>query len=226
MFSCFKGMNNIFIVIFKNSLILIPKIIQSNIKSFSLILTLSFFLLFIIIVNLSINSSSMYVYGHSLFGNNNGSGTQIQKNGNFEVELSTFPSKPLVNKNTDIFLRISSTAGDELIELPVYLSLTKEDKINNSSYNLTMIRGGHYNFNYVFPDKGKYLLFLDIKDIYYTSTTLNFIFEINVDVPVTEQFFELMRTFFTNYYYIYIPIILLIIIVIIKYYKRNKIKKN
>ncbi|MBA3749816.1 MAG: hypothetical protein H0X03_02785 [Nitrosopumilus sp.] len=168
----------------------------------------------------------MHVYGHSLFGNSNGSGIQIQKNGNFEVELSTFPSKPLVNKNTDIFLRISSTTGDELIELPVYLSLAKEGKINNSSYNLTMVKGGHYNFNYVFPEQGQYLLILDIKDIYYTSATLNFIFEINVDVPAIEQFYELMRVFFTNYYYVYIPIILLIIIVIIKYYKKNKIRKN
>jgi hypothetical protein len=214
-------------MIFKNPLILIPRVKLSNIKSFSLTLTLSFFLLFFIIVNMSINSNSIYVYGHSLFGNNNGSGIQIQKNGNFEVELSTFPSKPLVNKNTDIFLRISSTAGDELIELPVYLSLAKDGKVNNSSYNLTMVRSGHYNFNYVFSDKGKYLLFLNIKDIYYTGATLNFIFEINVDSPVAEQFFDLMSTFFTNYYYVFIPIILLIIIAIIKYFKKSIIiRKN
>ena len=89
----------------------------------------------------------------------------------FQVELSTFPPKPLLDANTYVFLRITSTAGDELVGLPVYLSLAKEGKINNTSLsNHTWVIGGQYNFNTVFSDRGKYLLFLDIR--IYTRSVL------------------------------------------------------
>ena len=67
-------------------------------------------------------------------------------------------------------------------EIPAYLSLVKDDKVDNLQNTLVMIRGGHYNFNSVFSDKGKYLLFVDIKDIYYTNTILKFIFELNAGI--------------------------------------------
>jgi hypothetical protein len=86
-----------------------------------------------------------------------------------------------------------------------------------------MVRGGHYNFNSVFSDKGKYLLFVDIKDIYYTNTTLNFIFELNVDVPIIDQFYNLIKLIFINYYYIYIPIIGIANFIVIRSQKKNKV---
>jgi hypothetical protein len=175
-------------------------------------------------LDLSVNHYFINVYGHILFGNNNGSAVQIQKNGNFQVELSTFPPKPLLDANTDVFLRITSTAGDELAEVPVYLSLVKEGKINNTSLsNLTMVRGGHYNFNTVFSDRGKYLLFLDIEDTYYTSSILNFVFELNVDIPPVDQFYDFLKIFFVNYYYIYIPIIIILIFALIFKYNKKSI---
>jgi hypothetical protein len=146
----------------------------------------SFFLLFIFILNLSFNYNSIFVYGHSLLGGNNGSGIQTQTNGNFKVELSTNPSKLVLNKTTDVLLRVTSTAagGGEIMELPVYLSLQKDGKNDNSSQTLVMVRGWHYNFKSIFPEKGKYILFVNIKDIYYADTTLNFIFDLNVDDPI------------------------------------------
>ncbi len=222
----------IFVMIFTNPflLILAPKEIKlgDNKLCFLKFVIILFSLSFVFILNLSFNYNSINAYGHTLFGNNNGSAVQIQKNGNFQVELSTIPPKPLLYENTDILLRITSTAGDELIELPVYLSLVKDGKINNTSSlsNLTMVRGGHYNFNTVFSDSGKYLLFLDIRDIYYTSSTLHFIFELNVDVPIIDQFYDMLKTFFMNYYYIYIPIIILIFVLIFRYHKKQKLIKN
>lgn len=188
------------------------------------------FFSFICILDLSVNHYFINVYGHTLFGINNGSDVHTQKKGNFKVELSTFPPKPLLDANTEVFLRVTSTAGDELADLPVYLSLAKEGKINNTSLsNLTMVRGGHYNFNTVFSDRGKYLLFLDIEDIYYTNSILNFVFEINVNNPPVDQFYDLLKTFFVNYYYIYMPIIIIgIFALIFKYHKKSHklLKKN
>lgn len=221
MYSCLDKKN-----ILINPVIFVFKIGLTSIKLYPLKLILLFFLFFIFVLNLSFNYNSIYVYGHSLFGNNNGSGIQIQTNGNYKVELSTSPSKLLLNKSTDILLRVTSTTGEELMEVPAYLFLAKDGKIdNNSSHTLVMIRGGHYNFKSIFPEKGKYLLFVEIKDIYYTGTLLNFIFELNVDVPIIDQFYDMIKSFFINYYYIYIPIAaVLISIITIKYHKKNKIQ--
>ena len=226
---CWFDKRNIFI----NSLIfLLSKIKIFNVTSYPyyhyhyLKLMVSFFLLFIFILNLSFNYNSIFVYGHSLLGSNNGSGIQTQTNGNFKVELSTNPSKLVLNKTTDVLLRVTSTAaaGGEIMELPVYLSLQKDGKNDNSSQTLVMVRGGHYNFKSIFPEKGKYILFVNIKDIYYTDTTLNFIFELNVDDPIIDQFYSLLKSFFIDYYYIYVPIIIIIVVSIIslKYIGKSK----
>jgi hypothetical protein len=188
--------------------------------SFSLILFLS-------ALSMPSDQKSIYVFGHSLFGNNNnGSGIQIQTNGNYKVELATNPSKIPLNKSVDILLNFSSLSngGPQIMELPVYLSLAKDGKLNNLQHTPIIISGGHYHFKSVFPTAGKYLLLVDIKDIYYTNSVLNFIFELNADVPFIDQFYNALINFFIAYYYIYIPIIgLAIIITIIRSHKKNKI---
>jgi hypothetical protein len=232
MYCCFDKRN-----IFINSLIFL----LSKMKIFDkasypyyhhhyLKLMVSFFLLFIFIFNLSFNYNSIFVYGHSLLGGGiNASGIQTQTNGNYKVELSTNPSKLVLNKTTDIQLRVTSTAaagGAEIMELPVYLSLQKDGKNDNSSQTLVMVRGGHYNFKSIFPEKGKYILFVNIKDIYYTDTTLNFIFELNVNDPIIDQFYNLMKSYLIDYYYIYVPIVIIIVISIIAHKSKGKTKNT
>ena len=208
-------------------------IILDNVKPLSLKTILSFSLILLFSLNLYFNNDSIYAYGHSLFGNNNnnGSGIQVQTNGNYKVEVSTNPPKIPLNKNTEILLRVTSLSnssnggagagGSEIMEIPAYLSLIKDGKVENLQHTLVMIRGGHYNFNSVFSDKGKYLLFVDIKDIYYTNTILNFIFELNVDIPIADQFYDILKSIFINYYYIYIPIMGIVIFMIIRSQKKN-----
>ena len=202
---------------------------------FIIILSLSLILLFSL--NVYFNNDFIYAYGHSLFGNNNGSGIQVQTNGNYKVELSTNPPKIPLNKNTEILLRVTSLAngstgvagagggrggGSEIMEIPAYLSLVKDSKTNDLQNTLVMVRGGHYNFNSVFSDKGKYLLFVDIKDIYYTNSILRFVFELNAGIAITNQFYLAIESFLINYYYVYIPIIG--IIFILTYWPRQKNK--
>jgi hypothetical protein len=104
------------------------------------------------------------------------------------------------------------------MELSAYLSLQKDGKNDNSSQTLVMVRGGHYNFKTIFTEKGKY--------IYYTDTTLNFIFELNVDDPIIDQFYNLMKSFFINYYYIYMPIIIIIVVYILSFKYKGKSKNR
>ena len=200
------------------------KIKLTNINLFSLKSILSFSMILLFALTLSFNNNYLDVYGHVLFSdnnnNNNGSGIQVKTNGSYKVELSTNPLKIPVNKSIDILLRATSISnassgtgassgggGAEVSEIPVYLSLVKDGNVNNLQNNLVMIRGGHYEFNSVFPDKGKYLLFIDIKDIYYTNNILRFIFDINAGISPVDQFYSALESFLLNYYYIYIPII-------------------
>jgi hypothetical protein len=90
-----------------------------------------------------------------------------------------------------------------------------------------LLWSGHHNFKSIFPEKGKYILFVNIKDIYYTDTTLNFIFELNVDDPIVDQFYNLLKSFFIDYYYIYVPIIIIIVVSIlsVKYKGKSKNKE-
>ncbi|MDQ4073450.1 MAG: hypothetical protein M3162_04000 [Thermoproteota archaeon] len=178
---------------------------------------------FVVVLNVSCIAGEN-IYGHSIAGSDSGNGIQIQKNGNYEVELFVNPSKPLLNENTDIFLRITSSAGDELIELPVSISILKEGVAKNSSANnYVVVRDGHYNFPYTFSETGKYLLYVDIRDTFYTLDTLNFIFVLDVGVPISEQFFGFILGFLAGYFYIYIPIAAILIIFLFMRHKRKKV---
>jgi hypothetical protein len=211
------------------------KIKLTNTKPFSLKPVLSIYMILLFVLTLSFNNNYVDVYGHTLFSdnnnNNNGSGSQVKTNGSYKAGLSTNPSKIPINKSIDILLRVTpisngstGTRGAEVTEIPAYLSLVKDDKVDNLQNSLVMIRGGHYNFNSVFSDKGKYLLFVDIKDMYYTNTILKFIFELNAGIPVVDQFYNALESFLLNYYYIYIPIIGFIFI--ITYWPRRKNKNE
>ena len=43
-----------------------------------------------------------------------------------------------------------------------------------------MVPYGHYNYNYVFPESGRYIVFVDVNDVAYSNQVLNFIYFIDV----------------------------------------------
>ena len=189
------------------------------------------FFLFIVIICFSLVGNEQLAFAHSFFGGSDDSfnGTQTQSIGNYIIELLVNPSKPMIGKDTSFLFRITSDTGDELIELPVSFSIFKDgNPVFSNPNNFTLVRQGHYDFDYVFREPGKYLLFVDIKDIFYTFNTLNSVFEVNVEVPIAERIYDLLLTFMINYYYIYIPLAALIGISFIVTSRRrhNNIKKQ
>ncbi|HYF98995.1 MAG TPA: hypothetical protein VD815_02785 [Candidatus Saccharimonadales bacterium] len=152
------------------------------------------------------------------------SGTQNQTAGNYVIDLLLNPSKPVIGKDTDFLMDVKSTQGDELIELPVSFYILKDGKpVFSNPNNFALVRQGHYDFNYTFSEPGKYLLFVDIKDIFYTLDIVSVTFEIDVQEPILERIVNSLLSFITNYYYIYIP---LIVIVIISYAIKVKRRKD
>jgi len=127
-----------------------------------LLLFVSFFSLFMIIF-FSLLDTVQLAFAHSFFGGNNASlnGTQTKTIGNYVIDLLLNPSKPMIDKDTSFLLRLTSNAGDELIELPVSFSILKDGKpVFSNPNNFTLVRQGHYDFNYTFSEPGKYLLFI------------------------------------------------------------------
>ena len=189
----------------------------------------SIFFLFIAIICFSLVGNEQLAFAHSFFGGSDDgfNGTQTQSNGNYVVELLVNPSKPMIDKDTTFLFRLTSDTGDELIELPVSFSIFKDgEPVFSNPNNFTLVRQGHYDFDYIFSEPGKYLLFVDIKDIFYTFNILNFAFEVNVEVPIAERIYNLLLTFMVNYYYIYIPLAALIgISFIAKSRRRKNVKK-
>ena len=190
---------------------------------------ISLFSLFMVICFSPLDTEQL-AFAHSFFGGNDASfnGTQTQTIGNYVVDLLVNPSKPMIGKDTSFLFRLTSNAGDELIELPVSFSIFKDgNPVFSNPNNFTLVRQGHYDFNYTFSEPGKYLLFVDIKDIFYTLNILNSVFEVNVQVPIAERIYDLLQTFVVNYYYIYIPLAALIgISFIVKSRRAQRCKKG
>ncbi len=193
-----------------------------------LLFFVSFFSLFMVIYFSPLDTEQL-AFAHSFFGGNDASfnGTQTQTIGNYVVELLVNPSKPMIGKDTSFLFRLTSNAGDELIELPVSFSIFKDGKpVFSNPNNFTLVRQGHYDFNYTFSEPGKYVLFVDIKDIFYTLNILNSEFEVDVQVPIAERIYDLLQTFVVNYYYIYILLAALIgISFIVKSRRHKDVKK-
>lgn len=194
-----------------------------------LLFFISFLSLFMVVYFSTPLDTGDLAFAHSLFGGNDAgfNGTQTQTIGNYVVELLVNPSKPMIDRDTSFLFRITSNAGDELIELPVSFSIFKDGSpVFSNPDNYTLVRQGHYDFNYAFNEPGKYLLFVDIKDIFYTLNILNFVYEVDVQVPVAERIYDLLQTFVVNYYYIYIPLAALIAIsFIVKSMRAKDVKK-
>ena len=193
-----------------------------------LLFFVSFFSLFMVIYFSPLDTEHL-AFAHSFFGGSDASfnGTQTQTIGNYVVELLVNPSKPMIGKDTSFLFRLTSNAGDELIELPVSFSIFKDGKpVFSNPNNFTLVRQGHYDFNYTFSEPGKYVLFVDIKDIFYTLNILNSEFEVDVQVPIAERIYDLLQTFVVNYYYIYILLAALIgLSFIVKSRRHKDVKK-
>jgi hypothetical protein len=102
-----------------------------------------------------------------------------QRIGNYEVEMVTDPKSPVIGQNNRILLRFGSVNGDDLIDVPIVIRIFK-DNIELEKTRQILVPYGHYNYNYVFPEPGRYIVFIDVNDMTYSNQILNFIYFIDV----------------------------------------------
>jgi hypothetical protein len=97
-------------------------------------------------------------YSDSLLG-----GVLSQRIGNLDVELKTDPAKPLVAQRTSLFMRIGSTNGQDVIDTPIVIILTKQGQEIHRS-NIILVPNGHYTYSYNFTDPGIYGIDIHVQD--------------------------------------------------------------
>ena len=95
-----------------------------------------------------------------------------QRIGNYEVEMVTDPKSPVIGQNNRILLRFGSINGDDLIDVPIVIRIFK-DNIELEKTRQILVPYGHYNYNYVFPESGRYIVFVDVNDVAYSNQILN-----------------------------------------------------
>jgi hypothetical protein len=103
-----------------------------------------------------------------------------QRIGNYDVEMTTEPKTPTAgNSPTDIMIRIAGVNGDDLVDVPVMMRLTK-DGTELLRTNPIIVPYGHYTQEFTLAQPGRYVLYIDLNDYNYSGETLTFTFFINV----------------------------------------------
>jgi hypothetical protein len=91
-------------------------------------------------------------------------GALSQRIGNLDVELKTDPAKPLVAQMTSLIVRIGSTNGQDVIDTPIAITLTKQgEEIHRSK--IIFVPNGHYTYSYKFTEPGIYGIDIHVQDL-------------------------------------------------------------
>ena len=117
-----------------------------------------------------------------------------QRIGNYDFQVKTDPKVPIAGQNTHILLRISSVNGDELVDLPIIITISKDGAKLQLSQPI-LVPYGHYTYDYIFRQPGLYTLDIDINDYSYSNQNITFTFPINVANSFTGYFYSLSYSF-------------------------------
>jgi hypothetical protein len=102
-----------------------------------------------------------------------------QRIGNYNIQLKTEPNIPITNETTKITLRIGSVNGDEIVDLPVIIRISKDNVVLSNSTPI-FIQYGHYTFSYRFPQAGVYGMNIVIQKDPSSNQDIIFTFPINI----------------------------------------------
>lgn len=105
-----------------------------------------------------------------------------QRIGNYDVEVATEPSPPQAGEQTSIMLRIAGVNGDDLLDVPMQIRIEKDGQPLQRAGPL-VVPSGHYNHTYTFPEPGRYVLYVDLRDDAYSGEILTFTFFLTVPGP-------------------------------------------
>lgn len=112
-------------------------------------------------------------------------GSSKQRIGNYDFEVATQPKNPEAGKPVTIMLRFSGVNGDDLIDVPIVARLEK-DGTEVYRTDPAVVPNGHFNFEYTFPEPGRYGLYAEVTDYAYTGQKLTVTFPIVASGPIDQ----------------------------------------
>jgi len=110
-------------------------------------------------------------------------GASKQRIGNYDFEMATEPKSVIAGQPTTIMLRFAGVNGDDLVDVPIMLRIVR-DGTEILRTNPIIVPYGHHNFEFTFPEPGRYALYVNLNDYAYSGETLTFAFPINAAGPV------------------------------------------
>ena len=153
------------------------------------------------------------IYAHQLF---NSAG---QKIGKYYVQVATDPEIPTTGQNTKIMMRISSTDGTELSDVPISIEVVRNSQ-DIEKFPQIIVTNGHHEFDYKFLESGNYVFYVYLQDIYHSGgKTITYTFNLSTLNPFGYIFYSLIS------FAVVTPIVVIAIIFFTNRRRKKKIQQ-
>ncbi|MGA9151123.1 MAG: hypothetical protein WBZ36_11140 [Candidatus Nitrosopolaris sp.] len=110
-----------------------------------------------------------------------------QRIGNYNIYMKTVPPNPIAGQNTQILFEISTVNGEQLIDQPIAINISKEG-IREQTTHPVFVPYGHYSHEFVFKQPGIYALDISILNDPDTGENITFTFPVRIYDPFGEYF--------------------------------------
>jgi hypothetical protein len=106
-----------------------------------------------------------------------------QRIGDYDIQISTFPTVPISGKETMINIMVTSVSNMPVTDTPIIFRVSDEnDELIRTQPIL--LSGGHYSFNYNFNKSGIFLFSIDILDNLVIGNSIGSSNELIFDFPI------------------------------------------
>jgi hypothetical protein len=110
-----------------------------------------------------------------------------QRIGNYNIYMKTVPTNPIAGQNTQILFEISTVNGEQLIDQPIAINISKEG-IRTQTTHPVFVPYGHYKHEFVFKQPGIYTLDISVLNDPDTGENITFTFPVRIYDPFGEYF--------------------------------------
>jgi hypothetical protein len=110
-----------------------------------------------------------------------------QRIGNYNIYMKTVPPNPIAGQNTQILFEISTVNGEQLIDQPIAINISKEG-IREETTHPVFVPYGHYQHEFVFKQPGIYALDISVLNDPDTGENITFTFPVRIYDQFGEYF--------------------------------------
>ena len=110
-----------------------------------------------------------------------------QRIGNYNIYMKTVPPNPVAGQNTDILFEISTVNGEQMIDQPIAINISK-DGVREQTTHPIFVPYGHYTHEFAFKEPGIHALDISILNDPDTGENITFTFPVRIYDQFGEYF--------------------------------------